>query len=146
MALQEKYTIMCDEVRQEINGKFLLLGMYTPDIAVPQLPIVLPVLTFFVVLTDDRPDNHQFRLSIQHLESGQVVAQGMGGFQSQRPGLVTLPVRISPMQFTNAGAYTFSVHFDNVRDPITHSFNVILNITAAQQPGAQPGMIGGGLR
>jgi len=138
MALQEKYIVLCDEVRQENNGKYLLLGVYSPDIAVGQLPAVLSVLTFFVVLQEDRPDNHQFRLSVSHLESGQVVAQGMGGFQTARPGMVALPIRISPIQFTSAGPYTFSLHFDNVRDPLTFSFSVLLNITAQQQaiPGA----------
>ena len=107
MALQEKYIVLCDEVRQENNGKYILIGVYAPDIALTQLPAVLPVLTFFVVMTDDRPDQHQLRLSLQHLETGQVIAQGMGSFQAQRPGLVAIPLRISPVQFASAGAYTF---------------------------------------
>jgi hypothetical protein len=138
MALQEKYIVLCDEARVENNGKFFLIGVYSPDIAVGQLPAVLPALTFFVVLQEDRPDNHQFRLSISHLESGQVIAQGMGSFQTARPGMVSLPIRVSPIQFTSAGPYTFSLHLDNARDPITFSFTVLLNITAQQQtiPGA----------
>ena len=138
MALQEKYILMCDEVRQENNGKYILLGVYVPDIAVGQLPATLPTLTFFVVMQEDRPDNHQFRLTVSHLESGQVIAQGMGGFQTARPGMATLPIRISPIQFTRAGPYTFSLHLDNVRDPLTFSFSVLLNITTQQQaiPGA----------
>jgi hypothetical protein len=144
MALTKEYIVLCDEVRQEINGKFLLLGVYTPDIAVAQLPMIIPVLTFFVVMQDDRPDQHQFRLSVQHLETGQIVAQGMGGFRTPRPGLVPLPVRVSPIQFTNAGAYTFSLYMDNANDPITYSFNVLLNVMQQQQ-GAQGGggMLGG---
>ena len=139
MAITLKYIVLCDEVRQENNGKLILLGVYLPDIAVPQVPIVLPVLTFFVVLETDRVSQHQFRLNLQHLESGQTVASGMGGFQNQRPGMVTLPVRIGPVPFTGAGAYTFSLHIDNEREPITHSFNVLLNVMTQQQPG-MPGL------
>ena len=145
MALTEKYIVLCDEVRQESTGKFILLGVYTPDLSVPQLPAVLHILTFFVVLMDDRPSQHQFRLSVQHLETGQVVAQAMGGFQVPRPGMVPLPLRISPIQFASAGAYTFSLYIDDAREPITHSFNVLLNLTP-QQATAVPGpggMFGG---
>lgn len=148
MALTEKYIVLCDDVRQEINGKFILLGVYTPDLAVPQLPALIPALTFFVVMNDDRPDQHQFRLTVQHLETGQVVAQAMGGFQVPRPGMVALPLRVSPIQFASAGAYTFSLYIDNMREPVTHSFNVLLNIAPQQAPpiqGAGPvgGMFGG---
>jgi hypothetical protein len=145
MALTEKYIVMCDEVRIEMNGKLILMGVYTPDMTVAQLPTVAPVLTFFVMLQDDRPDNHQFRLSVQHLETGHVVAQGMGGFQTPRPGLVPLPVRISPIQFSSAGAYTFSLFMDNVPNPITYQFNVILNVTP-QLPGVPGGGALGGPR
>ncbi len=40
MAFTEKFTIMCDEVRKEDNGKLLILGMYIKSIIVPQLPMV----------------------------------------------------------------------------------------------------------
>jgi len=140
MAIQEKYIIMCDEVRIELNGKFFLIGVYTPDMAVTQLPTIVPVLTFFVMMNDDRPDRHQFRVSIQHLETGQIVGQGMGGFQTGRPGLIALPVRISPIQFASAGAYTFSLYMDDARDPMTYSFNVLLNVVQQQLPGG--GMVG----
>jgi hypothetical protein len=143
MALQEKYIVLCDEVRQELNGKYILLGVYTPDMAVGQLPIVVPALTFFVVMMDDRPDQHQFRLSLQHLETGQVIAQGMGGFQTHRPGMVAIPIRVGPIQFAGAGAYTFSLRIDDAREPITHSFNILLNITPQQQTAPGGGMLGG---
>ena len=141
MPLRKEYVVLCDEVRQENNGKFILIGVYAPDMTVTQLPATLAFLTFFVVMTDDRPDQHQFRLQVANLETGQVVAQGMGGFQSQRPGMVVLPIRIGPIQFASAGAYTFSLNMDNERDPITHSFNVLL--VTPQQPTGIGGLHGG---
>lgn len=38
--------IICDEVRQEITGKLIIVGMYLDNIGVPELPFVLPSLTF----------------------------------------------------------------------------------------------------
>ena len=34
MSITHKYTLLCDEFRQENNGKFFIIGLYTPDIAV----------------------------------------------------------------------------------------------------------------
>jgi hypothetical protein len=53
--ITQKYILMCDEVRQEINGKLFIIGLYTPDMAVPQIPYAIPSLTFFmarIYLTD----------------------------------------------------------------------------------------------
>jgi hypothetical protein len=43
-------TLVCDEVRVEHNGKLILLGVYTPNILVPQIPFTFPILTFFQLL------------------------------------------------------------------------------------------------
>jgi hypothetical protein len=43
------FTIFCDEVRQEINGKLLFLGVYTNEMLIAgTMPIALPVFTAFV--------------------------------------------------------------------------------------------------
>jgi len=53
--ISHKYTLVCEDVRQEINGKFIILGLYTPDIVVFQIPTMLPSLTFFQCLESGRP-------------------------------------------------------------------------------------------
>ena len=39
MAITHHYTLVCEDVRVENNGKFLILGLFTPDIVVPQIPL-----------------------------------------------------------------------------------------------------------
>ena len=40
--------IFCDDIRQEINGKMSLMGIYSVDMYVPDFPITLPkVCSFF---------------------------------------------------------------------------------------------------
>jgi hypothetical protein len=131
VAISAKYVLVCDEVRQENNGKFIIVGLYTPDLVVPQIPTVLPALTFFVGLDSDRPQNCQFRINLQHLETGQVVAQAMGGFTIQRPGLGPVPIRFGNLQLNAQGAYLFNLQIDGEREPITASFSV--NLAVAQQ-------------
>jgi hypothetical protein len=133
VAITSKYILVCDEVRQENTGKFLIIGLYTPDMTVPQLPFLLPHLTFFVALETDRPGNYGFRLQLQHLDSGARLADGMGGFGVLRPGMAVFPIRMQNIQIAASGSYMLSISIDGEREPITTSFNVILNIPAQQQ-------------
>src|SRR5882724_6271041 len=94
MPITQKFSIVCDEVRQENNGKFFVIGMYTPDMALPQLPYVVPTLTFLSWLESDRPGEFQFRLKLTHLESGRLLAQGMGGIGFAKAGMGIVPVRL----------------------------------------------------
>ena len=139
MAITAKYILLCDEMRIENNGKLILLGVYTPDMSVPQLPFVLPSLTFVIALESDRPGNVQVRFAIQLLDSGQNIAEGMGAAGFPKPGLGIMPVQLRNLQLQSAGTYVFSLTLEGQRDPITHSFNVIL--APPQQAGLIPGMM-----
>jgi hypothetical protein len=125
MPITQKFSIVCDEVRQENTGKFIILGMYTPDVGVGQIPYVAPVLTFLLWLESDRPGQFQFRMKLTHLESGVILAQGMGNVGFAKAGSGIVPVRLLGIPFSSPGAYTFAVQFDDQEALITH-FSVIL--------------------
>jgi hypothetical protein len=49
------YSIFCDDIRQENNGKQILIGLYTGDMLIDAFPIQLP--TFQVLIRyQERPD------------------------------------------------------------------------------------------
>lgn len=53
------YTTFCDDIRQEVNGKLILIGVYGADMLVPGFPAVLPrlcILTFFRHYPDEPHD------------------------------------------------------------------------------------------
>lgn len=41
------FTLLCDDIRQEMGGKTSLMGLYDAHVVVPQLPFTLPKLCFF---------------------------------------------------------------------------------------------------
>jgi hypothetical protein len=144
MALTANYILVCDDVRREDNGKFLILGLYTPDVIVPQIPFVMPVLTFFANLESDRIGSFGFRLKIRHEESSTVIAEGMGMVTITLPRAMTImPVKLGGIQLINHGLYSFSIEFEN-QDPLVTTFNVQLGIPGAPVPAQQP-RLGGGM-
>lgn len=57
--MKERYlhTMWCDDIRQEVGNKPSLMGVYTGHLVVPQLPMHLPRLGIFSILSTplDRP-------------------------------------------------------------------------------------------
>lgn len=51
------HTIFCDEIRQEVSGKGIFIGVYSSEMYVPSLPLTLPTFTAFVTFQtpDDMP-------------------------------------------------------------------------------------------
>ncbi len=140
--IREKYTIICDEVRQENNGKFIIIGVYQGTIAIPQIPFILPSLTFFQALEGDRPGMWNVKMKLQHLESGKNVFEGMGAVNFQRPGPGISALRFPNVPLLAPGAYNFVQEFEDQKDPIVTAFDVMLVVpqqTQQQMPGL-PGM------
>jgi hypothetical protein len=129
--ITSKFSIMCDEVRLENNGKFLIVGMYMSDMTVPQFPFIVPVLTFLFWLDGRIPGNYTFNARLSHLESGTIVAQAMGAFGLLRPGQGLAPIRLVGLQFSQPGPYVFNLQIQDIGE-VQHHFSVLL-VTPVQQ-------------
>ena len=46
-AHKHEFTILCDDIRQEMGGKASLMGLYDHHIVVPEVPFVLPKVCFY---------------------------------------------------------------------------------------------------
>ena len=45
-------TLLCDDVRQEVGGKISLMGIYSKDIIVNNVPTILPIINFVIMFED----------------------------------------------------------------------------------------------
>jgi hypothetical protein len=140
MPMTHLYTIMCDDVRQENNGKFILIGMYSGGMTVPMIPISPPVLTFYVAVEIDRPGDYPFRMKLIHLETGKSIVDGSGQMQAQRPGRGQLIIPFRNLEFQAMGSYTFSIQMSDSNEPlVVYQFDVILRIPQRPQQQPRPG-------
>jgi hypothetical protein len=137
--MKQKFSLVCDEVRQEVGGKLIIIGVYTPDIGVPQIPFSLPTLTFVNWAETDRPGDFHYQMRLTHLETGQTVVQGAMGIRCDRPGPVILPVRLTNVPIVGPGAFVFSLHMDGQDDMLTQ-FTVQIILPTQQQGAGTPRM------
>jgi uncharacterized protein DUF6941 len=141
--IKEICTIVCDEVRQEANGKLIIIGVYQgKKIAIPQIPFSLPSLTFYQEFESDRPGIRQVKMKLQHLESGKNIFEGMGAVNVLQPGTGISILRFPNVPIRAAGPYNFVEEFEGQTDhPVVVAFDVVLVIPP--QPQQQfPGMPG----
>lgn len=67
------YTDFCDDVREEVGGKFSLIGVYRSDLIVKKIPIVLP--KFCIVVRIVTPIDCPFSLlKIRMSMNGELLA------------------------------------------------------------------------
>lgn len=123
------YSILCDDVRREDNGKLFLIGVYTPDVVVPQIPFVFPQIVFLQVF--DWPSAGQFSLRsrLDCITEGGVtqLVGGLSMVQIQRPGVGPHAFRFGNVNIQNTGDYVFQIFFEGQQDPIVeHKFKVYL--------------------
>ena len=132
MAITHKYTLMCDEIRQENNGKLIFIGFYHDSMRSNTFPFRLPGLTFFMKLESDRPGQWSFKMRLQHLETGEKLVDAMGALEFKRPGPGFNPMRLPPLQFTAPGTYHFVIEIEGQPEPILYEFIVGLRTEATQ--------------
>jgi uncharacterized protein DUF6941 len=142
MAITARYILMADDIRREDSGKIIIMGMYTPDMTVMQIPFVMPTLAFFLNLESDRPGNFRFSTRITHQDTGNVVPQtdGMGMLAVTNPQQAGIAaVKFVGVTFNAPGLYSFSLEIDGQREPIVSTFNVQLVIPQTNQAAAPGG-------
>jgi hypothetical protein len=136
MAFRHKYTLVCDEVRQENNGKFFIIGLYTGPIVVTQFPAPLG-LTFAHFLEADRPGMYSAKLRAEHLETGRRLVDGHAQIVVSVPGTMLAPVRV-PLQIEAAGAYHFVLEIEGESVPIITPFMLTLGRMGPSPAGMLP--------
>lgn len=129
--ITHRYTLVCEDVRVENTGKFIILGLFTNGIGTTQIPFPLPSLTFFHALQIQQPGQFKFKMRVSHLDNGNLIAQVEGGFAAPQAAEIAFPIKIPNPQFNAFGIYTVSLEIEGQPEPFLTQFQVSL-VTAPQ--------------
>ena len=121
-------TIVCDDVRQEVDGKISIMGIYS-DIIIPKIPIVLPKLNVIVLL---RSINKIFT----NIKTVLKDPTGKDYFFKSTPVPLSIEIGKSmnmdwgfaPFKVEKPGEFKWEIYFDDSEKPDhVHKFNIILS-------------------
>lgn len=127
--------LMCDDVRQEANGSFILLGIM-PFIRVPQLPVTAQKLCVYTRWTSGIG---QFVEATRFLApDGKMLRESKVKFELQDPSHNSSNLSVFPgLEITEAGVYQVEI---NVDDVMKLRFPVPIIVTPPPEQGqGQPG-------
>lgn len=122
------FTIVCDDIREEIGGKTSLMGVYS-DIILRSLPVVLPKLSFAFILRGIKRkfSNIDF---IVTLPNGNPIKVNTINFQQIETtikigGDCNLYMAMAPFHVKSAGKVKLELSFDEaVKPQIVHTFEI----------------------
>lgn len=124
MALTHDYTIVCEMVRPEIGGKFVIVGLFPNGIGTQVVPFPMPLLTFFTLMRADAPGAYNYTGKLSLLATGHEISPIVRGvIQAPAAGPAILVHSIMSPQFTAFGPYTWEVGIEG-QEPFVTQFDV----------------------
>ncbi len=122
---KKTFTFICDDVREEKGNKFSFMGFYEKELAVSQVPCIMPRLCLVIILSEIKEVLNEVNVTLNSPQSDPVnikfdtppkVKKGMDS---------RLIVILSPFKINGIGEAKFEIKFNNERKAsIVHSFNI----------------------
>lgn len=96
MAIKALYALACESIRQEANGKFIAIGIYSSSIVISSFPVVLSLQLFTKAIIDGTgKQDILFRVLVDGREDHQIG----GELQAERAQEDWLPIPLQPINF-----------------------------------------------
>lgn len=104
-----KNVVICEDVRQEIRGKHILLGVSGPSLTIPTFPATIGVALW---ISGSAKERGPFEAVFQALDpDGNVAIKGSLIGEIARPGSSTVVIGPMPLNVTKAGDFRFQWKF-----------------------------------
>lgn len=122
--------LICDDVRREANGKFILIGAYSGDVRVNKFPAALALQ---LVLQTDASSAGEAPFEIRVRDGEQQLAAGGGELKSIAPGPALVPLPAFPFFISQETTLHFEVKLENREWEMVRALNIKLS-SAPLQP------------
>jgi hypothetical protein len=103
--------IACDDIRQEINGKHILIGVYSGNLGVPSFPNVI-ALGFWVLAKPSQIGDYDVQLRVQDTD-GKEVTRGNMLIHVQKVEDTALVIPSMPIPLSKPGEITLQYREGN---------------------------------
>lgn len=100
-----RFGLLCDDVRQESNGKLIAIGIYGSDMILPATPVdISPILLLLFDVAEER----QYDITVQASLDGKPISKGRIGFDGKagKNNMASIPV---PMHIAHPGQLVITI-------------------------------------
>jgi hypothetical protein len=128
---KHEVTLFCDDIREELNGKVSLIGLYARDIIIHKdLPIKLSKLCFFTSVSEGSGEfdvSHTLINPDKKNILNEKIKQNIF-LSPEQPGYIVL--NVVPVHIEKKGQYVYKIYID---DKLFHS--TIFNVKVEKKKG-----------
>jgi len=129
-----RFTILCDDVRREDNGKAIIIGAYLPDVVIPSIPYNFRHMVFLQLCDWEEVGLFSLRGSLNCISQSGItqVATGLLVVNIVRRGTGVHGFAFTNLKIDKTGDYIFQTSFEGHQDKpfVDYKFQVSLS----QQP------------
>ena len=123
---KEMSTILCDDIRQEVGNKISLMGIYSKDIFVPEIPFTLAKLCLLLIAKDVQQEIHDLNVIVRIPGNDPVTLALPTPANPKNPQHIQMGVTIAPFNIKAEGEAKIEIFHKKEPKPfITHRFNLI---------------------
>lgn len=121
--------MICDDIRQEVSGKFIFIGVYDGDITVPVVPITLTQLIFSSKWDTTEAPIKKFEFKLIQ-PNGKEIGHTFGEQPTLSPETkrrkAVVQIALSPFTIETLGEYKIEAKVNSIDYDTIASFKVIL--------------------
>lgn len=124
-----EYSIICDDIRQEIGNKLTFVGTYQDQIIVSQLPCTLPKLCFFVQYEDIMAGD-KFSLELTGPSNKMIDKPiNISVPTGHKVGKMRLFGIFSPVKFEKEGSYSLRITVNDNKEKAQEIVFIVKSVT-----------------
>jgi hypothetical protein len=121
-------TILCDDVRHEVGGKISLMGIYSKDIVVNKVPVILPFINLVVMFENITEKFEKLFVTIVMPKSDPIEVNYPAPPDLEKGKNVNLVLGLSPFKLNNTGKGKFEIRFSkDEKASIVYDFSIKIN-------------------
>jgi len=109
-----EFSIICDDIRQEVGNKLSFMGTYGKDIFIPKTPFTFPHICF-VIFYKNIKSGDSFSISLKD-PSGKEVGKKLNGSIPEEVKSIqnfTMLAKFAPLKVIKVGTYKLEIIFNN---------------------------------
>lgn len=116
-------TLICDDVRQEAGGKTSLMGIYSKDIFVNNVPIILPIIHFVIMFEDIKEPFNTLFVTVVTPKSDPLQFSYPAPPDIEPGKDINIVIGLSPFRINDKGPARFEIRFSKQEKArIVHRF------------------------